>query len=299
MDLTEVERLIEASDAYRLLRRVPSPAAHWPLPSPSGELRRAVFVDTETTGLDHDTDEVIELALLPFEYERGTGRIVRVDEAGSLSAVRQPSIPIPPESTRVHGITDADVAGKTIDAEAVRAIVDSAQLIIAHNAAFDRPMVEKHWPIFEQKHWACSFVDIDWKAEGHGSAKLDYLLYKQGWFHDGHRALSDALATVFLLTLPLPASGKTGMKALLDCARRPLRAVRAEETAFEQRAALKQRGYRWDDGEGKRRKAWWILTDDPQAEIDWLTTEIYGEARDIPVINMPATMRYSSKLWSD
>ena len=66
---------------------------------------------------------------------------------------------------------------------------------------------------------------------------------------------------------PLPTSGKSGLKALLDCARRPLRAVRAEETAFEQRAALKQRGYRWDDGAGKRPKAWWILTDDPQREI--------------------------------
>lgn len=298
MDLTEAERLIEASDDYRLLRRV-QPASAWKLEAPTGETRRAIFLDTETTGLDRETDEVIELALLPFDYERETGRIVRVDEAGSLSALRQPTGPIPIESTRVHGISDADVAGKTIDAEAVRAIVDSAQLIIAHNAAFDRPMVEKHWPIFEQKHWACSFVDIDWKAEGLGSAKLDYLLYRQGWFHDGHRALSDALATVFLLTLPLPVSGKTGLKALLDCARRPLRAVRAEETAFEQRAALKLRGYRWDDGEGKRPKAWWILTDDPQREIDWLTAEIYQESRDIPVINMPATMRYSARLWSD
>jgi hypothetical protein len=141
----------------------------------------------------------------------------------------------------------------------VRAVIEPAQLIIAHNATFDRPMVEKLWPIFEQKHWACSFIDIDWKAEGLGSAKLDYLLMKAGWFHDGHRALSDALATVFLLTLPLPVTGRSGLKALLDCARRPLWAVRAEDTAFEQRAALKARNYRWDDldrrSEGRDRLA--------------------------------------------
>ena len=254
MDLSDAEHLIEQSPGYRLLRRVP-PLSRWALDPSDSDIRRAVFVDTETTGLDHDADEVIELALLPFEYERETGRIVRVDEADALSALRQPSFPIPAESARVHGITDADVAGKAIEAEAVRAIVGPAHLIIAHNAAFDRPMVEKLWPIFEQKHWACSFADIDWKAEGLGSAKLDYLLMQAGWFHDGHRALSDALATLFLLTLPLPISKRTGLKALLDCARRPLRAVRAEETAFEQRAALKARGYRWDDGEGKRRKA--------------------------------------------
>ncbi len=298
MDLRKAEHLIEANGDYRLLRRVP-PASEWRLDAPRGELRRAVFVDTETTGLDHDVDEVVELALLPFEYERDTGKIVRVDEVHALSALRQPSFPIPPESTTVHGISDADVAGKTIDPEQVRAVIEPAQLIIAHNAAFDRPMVEKLWPIFEEKHWACSFVDIDWKAEDLGSAKLDYLLYKQGWFHDGHRALSDALATVLLLTLPLPVSGKSGLKALLDCARRPLRAVRAEGTAFEQRAALKQRGYRWDEGNGKRPKAWWILTDDPQTELDWLETEIYREKRDIPVIKMPATMRYSARLWTE
>jgi hypothetical protein len=47
---------------------------------------------------------------------------------------------------------------------------------------------------------------------------------RQGWFHDGHRALSDALASLFLLTLPLP-SGKPTLAALLECARRPLYAV--------------------------------------------------------------------------
>lgn len=297
MDQNEAERLLSANPDFRLLRRVKS-AAHWALRPAEGEVRRAVYVDTETTGLDQDRDEVIELALIPFDYERDTGCIVHVDEAGALSALRQPSFPIPPESTRVHHIGDEDVAGKSIDPEQVRAIIEPAHLIIAHNAGFDRPMTEKHWPIFEEKNWACSFQDIDWKSEGLGSAKLDYLLFQQGWFFEGHRATTDALASVFLLTLPLPASGKSGMKALLDSARRPLWAVRAHETAFEQRAALKQRGYRWDDGEGKRPKAWWILTDAPQTEIDWLEAEIYREKRDIPVLKMPATTRYSARIWS-
>lgn len=296
MDLPEAARLIEANPDYRLLRRVPA-VADWALRPATGDIRRAVLVDTETTGLDPDTDEVIELALLPFDYERDTGRIVAVDERLALNAFREPSFPIPPETTNLHGITDAMVKGQTIDAERVRAIIEPAHLVIAHNAGFDRPMVEKHWPLFEEKHWACSFIDIDWKAEGIGSAKLDYLLYAQGWFHDGHRALNDALATLFLLTLPLPQSQKLGMASLLECARRPLRAVRAEETAFEQRSSLKARGYRWDDGEGKRTKAWWIMTSEPEAEIAWLQAEIYGDERAISVVNVPPTRRYSSRLW--
>lgn len=298
MDLPEATRLVEASPDFRLLRRVPS-TRDWPLKSASGETRRGVFVDTETTGLDLDSDEVIELALLPFEYERDTGAIVGVDAQAALSAFRQPSFPIPPESAKIHGISDEMVEGQVIDPQRIKAIAEPAHLILAHNAAFDRLMVEKHWPIFEDKHWACSLAEIDWKSEGLGSAKLDYLLYRQGWFHDGHRALNDAEAALFLLTLPLPASGRLGLSALLDSARRQLWVVRAEDTAFEQRASLKARGYRWDDGEGKRVKAWWLMTNDPQAELDWLRADIYGDDRHVTVLKAPATRRYSSRLWAE
>ena len=30
--------------------------------------------------------------------------------------------------------------------------------------------------------------NIDWKKEGHGSAKLEYLALEKGWFYDAHRA---------------------------------------------------------------------------------------------------------------
>jgi DNA polymerase-3 subunit epsilon len=298
MDLRQAEDLIEASPDHRLLRRVPAPQA-WDLAPATGQTRRAVLVDTETTGLDSDKDEVIELALLPFEYERDTGRVVAVDAENAVSLLRQPSIPIPAEATQLHGLTNAAVKGHAIDPERVRAIVEPAHLIVAHNAGFDRPMVEKLWPIFEDKHWACSFVDIDWKGEGLNSAKLDYVLCAQGWFHDGHRALADALATLWLLTRPLPQSKELALASLLRSARTPLRALRAEETAFEQRASLKARGYRWDGGEGKRAKAWWIMTNDPEREIAWLRTEIYRDERDIAIVNVPPTRRYSARLWSN
>ncbi len=111
-----------------------------------------MFTDTETTGLGLEIDEVIELALLPFEYERDTGAIVRVDQEAAINAFRQPSFPVPPESSKIHGITDAMVAGQVIDPERIKALIEPAHLVLAHNAAFDRPMVERHWPIFEEKH---------------------------------------------------------------------------------------------------------------------------------------------------
>lgn len=296
MELFDAIRLIETNPEFRLLRRVPAPA-EWSLKVGGGEIRRGVFVDTETTGLDPESDEVIELALLPFEYERETGVIVSVDHAGALSALRQPSKPIPAESTRIHGISDAMVAGQAIDEARVRAIVEPAHIVLAHNAGFDRPMLEKHWPVFEDKHWACSLEEIDWRGEGLGSARLDYLLWARGFFHEGHRALSDAEAALFLLTLPLPRSGRVALEVLLANARLPLWLVRAENTAFEQRASLKARGYRWDDGGGKRVKAWWIMSNDPQSELEWLRSDIYGDEGSVRVLKIPATKRYSSRVW--
>ena len=153
-----------------------------------------------------------------------------VDEVRALSAFRDPSKPIPAEASKLHRISNEMVKGASIDVERVRSLVEPAQLIIAHTASFDRPMVEKHWPIFEDKNWARLFADIDWKGEGVGSAKLHYLLYAQGWFHDGHRAFSDALATLFLLTQTLPETRRLAFAALLANARKPVRAVRAEDT---------------------------------------------------------------------
>jgi len=279
-----------------IAKAVPA-ASQWADGGARGETRRAVFIDTETTGLDIERDEVIELALIAFEYEHVTGRIVSVDEAGAYSGLRQPSVSIPPESSRIHGIHDKDVAGCTVDAGRLREIVEPAHLIIAHNAAFDRPMVEKHWPLFESKHWACSLVDIDWRSEGLSSAKLDYLLMRQGWFHAEHRAMSDAQAGLFLMSLPLPVSQRLTLAALLDNARRPLRAVRAEDTPFALRTALKQRGYQRDAGTDERPKAWWMLTNSPEEEVAWLNAEIYPAPRVVPVISVPATRRYSSRVW--
>lgn len=299
MDLNEAERLLGASPDHRVLKRIPL-VSDWTLP-PAGEtVRRAVYVDVESTGLNQDTDEVIELALLPFDYDPHTGAIVRVLENEAFCGFRQPSFPIPAASTQVHGIVDADVAGASINPEDVDATVAGAQLIIAHNAGFDRPMVEKHWPAFAAKNWACSFNDVPWREEGFAAGKLDYLLMRQGWFYEGHRALVDALAGVFLLTRTLPHSDRPALAALLERARRPLRAVRAEGAAFEKSAALKGRGYRWDPGDGGRRaKAWWVQTDDPDGEIAWLNAEVYPAPRVVPVIAMPATRRYSARLWED
>lgn len=63
--------------------------------------RPVAFLDLETTGLNRANDRIVELALLILYPD---GRMV--DRVRRFN----PEMPIPPEASAVHGISDADVA---------------------------------------------------------------------------------------------------------------------------------------------------------------------------------------------
>ena len=144
-------RLAEHPD-YRVLRRL-DVAREWPAVTGRGA-GFAVVLDTETTGMDPATDKVIELALVKFEYSRESGAIGRVFDA--YDGLEDPGMPIPPESTAIHHITDDMVRGQRLDEAAIGRVLEGAGLVIAHNAGFDRPFVEARLPAFRSLPWACS-----------------------------------------------------------------------------------------------------------------------------------------------
>lgn len=153
-------RYLESLGDYRILRRLKQSTFHIPNLGPS---RRALFVDVETTGLDAANDSVIELAMLPFDYD-SKGIIVGVGEP--FDGFCDPGTSIPASVSELTGITDEMVRGKHIDPAEVDAIVRDAAIVIAHNAGFDRPFCQRKWPIFEKKPWACSLHEVDWASEG-------------------------------------------------------------------------------------------------------------------------------------
>lgn len=227
-DLEAMAAALEASGRYRVLRRLDAPRLV------AGEVvsqtRQGIVLDLETTGLDPGKDEIIEFGLVPFTYDAG-GRIVAVGEP--FSRLRQPSGPIPPEITRLTGLTDAMVAGHVVDPAEVAAFIDGAALIIAHNAGFDRRFAEAFCPAFAQKPWACSYTQIDWKAHGHESGKLAFLASAYGFYHDGHRAHHGCLATLEILASPLGATDGSAFQALLTTARKASVRIWAENSPFD------------------------------------------------------------------
>lgn len=92
---------------------------------------RIAFIDVETTGREPATDRVIEVGIV-------------IGQAGAVvshhSWLLNPGMPIPAESSKVHGIKDEDVADKPGFAQALPEMVEvlTAALPAAYNAEFDR-----------------------------------------------------------------------------------------------------------------------------------------------------------------
>jgi DNA polymerase-3 subunit epsilon len=290
--LDEAAQQLAQSADYRVLRRIP-PVERWEFPAVTGfdanNVVRAAVVDCETTGLGDD-DEVVELAIIWFEYDKVTGSVANAVRV--FSGLRQPSKPIPESATAIHGITNEMVAGKVLDDADLARALEGVQLVIAHNAGFDRPMVERHWPLFEGVAWACSCDEVDWKGEGFGSRGLEYLLFRQGWFYETHRALDDAMALLWLLTQQLP-SGRPVLGALLESARKPQYVVKVKGSLFDERDELKRRGYRWE----AMTRTWWTTVNDARLEHAWLKAHMtWPDGFTVDVRKVQPTERYSRRL---
>ncbi|MDW9766450.1 3'-5' exonuclease [Sinorhizobium meliloti] len=256
--------------------------------------RQALFIDLETTGLDPATDEIIEMAMVPFRYA-SDGRIFEIGDA--YQTFNEPRSSIPTTITRLTGITDEMVAGHKIDLARADAMTRSASLIIAHNSNFDRRFAEKLSSAFADAAWACSMTQIDWAAEGHEGTKLAYLATRHGFFYDGHRAEDDCYAAIELLAKHQPVSGKLAMELLLQKARKPSWRIWAENAPYDLKDLLKKRGYRWNgDGDGRPR-AWYFDVEDEmrEVEINFLRKEIYLREAELFVQKITAYNRFSDR----
>jgi DNA polymerase-3 subunit epsilon len=291
MNLEQLASTLEADPDYKVLRRL-KPRIDL-APAPDHPLAKGVVIDTETTGLDADTCKIIEVGLVAFEYDPVSGQPIRV--LGTYGGLEDPGHPLSEEITELTGITDAMVVGQRIDDELVKSLVANANIVIAHNANFDRPFLENRLPVFATLPWGCSFADIDWTAEKLGSRKLDYIAYQMGFFFGAHRAEEDCQALLEILARPLPVSGRPGLKSLLDRLPEVGYTVYAINSPFSSKDALKARQYRWD-AEGK---VWHRTLAGEQAfdeEITWLKATVYGGRNvKIEVEERDARSRFSGQ----
>ena len=191
-------------------------------------------LDFETTGVDPRQDRIVSYGLLG-------------DQGGELVGMINPGIPIPPQSSAVHGITD----GQVIDAQSaavgvamivdwVQSIIDKGVGLVVFNAPYDLTMLRAEadrWGLHQPDWDRLLVVDpyvIDWGIERGrlGASRLVNVCDYYGVAIDNaHDATCDAKAArdvAYEMGARQPDIGK-GTLANLAQSQREWFALRAEK----------------------------------------------------------------------
>jgi DNA polymerase III epsilon subunit-like protein len=153
----------------------------------------AVYLDTETTALKNA--RICDIA------------VIAQDGTVLLDTLVKPGCPIPPEATKVHGITDEMVKDAptwgAIEG-ALDAVLDLRTVVI-YNRGYDEPIIQEHQRSIDSSlfvaNWQCAMLaysDYDGSVGNYGSLKwhkLDAAAAHFGIEPGGHRARADAETT--------------------------------------------------------------------------------------------------------
>lgn len=230
-----------AEDETRVLHRI-TPLDQWKATKWEGPLYMKVAVlDLETTGLDPQHDEIIEIAVAIIQID-GQGRVIGVESI--RTGLQQPSRPIEPNIAAITGIDDAMVAGKRISPTSITEYLGSAQACLCFNAEFDRRHLEMLVPEVAEMPWICAMRDVPWRDLGFDGAAQNYLLAQAGMFNPtAHRAADDVASLVNLLAHECH-DGRTVMAHALEGAKAPNWRFEASDLPHRLQKGAYRRGYR-------------------------------------------------------
>lgn len=157
-----------------------------------------VVLDVETTGLKAAYGEILEIAAIKFD----AGMI----PTACFATLCKPKKPIPPEITKINGITDEMVDGKPNFHEIAPALsrfLEGCHLV-GHNLEFDLEFLHVHGtelPFDKKLYDTLELAQRTIKKSDIWNHKLDTLCSWYGIHRDGsHRALSDCYATSKIFT---------------------------------------------------------------------------------------------------
>lgn len=260
---------LEASGQYQVLKRFEAISQYHSHPASPAEnaLHKVCIIDTETTGLDTSKCEIIELGYQIIEFD-SEGRFYQV--LTSRNYLNEPDGEISAEVTQVTGLTQKDVAGHHIPWVDVANELASVSLFVAHNAAFDRKILERYHDLFIDTVWGCSAAQVDWFHLAQVSSRSqEFLCWKVGhFFYGAHRALDDVQALTHLLQQPISSAQQPAFHFLLTSVRQQKFVCKATGAPFDLKDELKTRRYRWNADE----RVWQKILDasDLEAEQAWL-----------------------------
>ena len=215
----------------------PQPVAETgPVADVDGVPSSLLILDTETSGLDPEVDSCLEVGAILFDV-------------ASRSVLAQQSFLLPVETNAAEAINRIPAAVTRLPqpwSEGMswfQNLVAAADVLVAHNAAFDRQWFGRGALPPVARPWLCSMDDIRWPADRQLRSRpsvRDLALAYGVPVWAAHRALTDCiyLAEVFARC--------DDLETLLQRGLEPRRLMRAR-VSFDERHQAKEAGFRWND----------------------------------------------------
>jgi len=198
-------------------------------------IKSVLILDTETTGLDENNDEVIEIGCILFNVT-------------FKSVLSQLSFLMPVETNAAEFINEIPVNVANVmqpwkeGIQFFLKLVEASDFIVAHNAAFDKKWFGNgNLPSLDKK-WICSLDDINWSFKKNIKSRPSVTDLALGFnipVWNLHRALSDCyyISEVFKRI--------DNLEDVLLKATEPKYLYKAI-VSYEDRSLAKNAGFRWN-----------------------------------------------------
>jgi DNA polymerase-3 subunit epsilon len=160
-----------------------------------------VFFDLETTGINIATDRIVEISILKI-FPNGTQE--------SKTWLVNPEMPIPPQVTAVHGITNEKVANEPTFKELaskVYELISDADLAGFNSNRFDIPLLAEELLRagidFDMNTRKAIDVQVIFHKKEQRTLSAGYKFYCGKELEDAHSAEADTMATYEILKAQL------------------------------------------------------------------------------------------------
>jgi len=176
---------------------------------------QAAAIDTETTGLDPRSARLLQIAAI-----RMSGGSIQ--ESESYQSLVNPGVPVPPSSTAIHGIHDADLDGAPAFAAAWAQFdaFTGDTVLIGYRTGFDITTMKRECGLagiaWRERQWLC--VEILSRLVVPASLTIDSLEGLCEWLgvtiEGRHTALGDARAAAGIWAGLIPLLRQKGIRTL-------------------------------------------------------------------------------------